>query len=365
MGRLPFILFLLPGLIVYIDFVKYAGTRKRLFPPVLSRIIDLFVIIVYPIVFLVAIDSGTEIDCCSDSPVFAPAHRFTLYCWIALPVLGFFISTFRKSVFPPIVESLVNCLILMGFLLNLIIAIHLHTEPGYWVFGNLPIALLFLIVLMENHQRILSVVYISQAQPESGITGFFWRILNEKVLTKYSILLLLGIPIFIFGTLTLLLFGQKPDSLIQAFTQTYYQGFSQLDHLCENVKCGGHYLCSVAANGHPNVVKPHRYGIRKGQLIMCNRQLLVSNAFEELIAEKNPRLHKVIRKNYDKVGAKIHRHYHLFENKWVSDMVYVLMKPLEWMFVCILYTVDTKPENRISFQYLPTADKLKIKKCLP
>lgn len=27
------------------------------------------------------------------------------------------------------------------------------------------------------------------------------------------------------------------------------------------------------------------------------------------------------------------------------------MKPLEWLFLIVLYSVDTKPENRIAIQY--------------
>ncbi|MBL0081928.1 MAG: hypothetical protein IPP37_05630 [Saprospiraceae bacterium] len=104
----------------------------------------------------------------------------------------------------------------------------------------------------------------------------------------------------------------KPDSLIRAFTDTYHHGFSQLDHLCENVACGGHFLCSVGANGHPKIVKPIRYGERNGRKIICTRQLLISNAFEELVQEKCPLVHKIIRHNYNKVGRLIQvlRHFH-------------------------------------------------------
>ena len=48
--------------------------------------------------------------------------------------------------------------------------------------------------------------------------------------------------------------------------------------------CGGHYLCSVAAKGHTQIVKPERFGVRNGGRIICNRQLLISNAFEDFDA---------------------------------------------------------------------------------
>ena len=36
-----------------------------------------------------------------------------------------------------------------------------------------------------------------------------------------------------------------------------------------------------------------------------------------------------------------------------ADAVYILMKPLEWFFVFVLYLFDQKPENRINSQYMP------------
>ena len=35
------------------------------------------------------------------------------------------------------------------------------------------------------------------------------------------------------------------------------------------------------------------------------------------------------------------------------DVIYYLMKPLEWIFLLVLYLVDRKPENRIALQYIP------------
>ena len=179
-------------------------------------------------------------------------------------------------------------------------------------------------------------------------------------LIKFPVLAILLIPIVLLLSLFLMLFGQKPDSLIRAFTDTYKHGFSQLDYMCENVECGGHFLCSVGANGHRSIVKPIRYGERNGNKIICNRQLLISNAFEGLVQEKFPNIHKVIRQKYNRVGDLIHKYYPIFNNKYVSDLVYIFMKPLEMFFLLMLYTFDKKPENRIAIQYVNEKHREKI-----
>jgi hypothetical protein len=51
---------------------------------------------------------------------------------------------------------------------------------------------------------------------------------------------------------------------------------------------------------------------------------------------------------YDKYGYPLSKH---IQSKWSADIVYLVMKPLEWMFLFVLYIVDQKPENRIHIQY--------------
>ena len=99
----------------------------------------------------------------------------------------------------------------------------------------------------------------------------------------------------------------------------------------------GHYLCTVSVKGHKNIVKPLRAGIRHGERITVNRQLLIANAFENVIEDRVPKCHKVIRNFYDKYGYPISKH---INTKWSADFVYILMKPLEWFFLFVLYTVD-------------------------
>lgn len=98
--------------------------------------------------------------------------------------------------------------------------------------------------------------------------------------------------------------------------------------------------------------------------IICNRQLLIANAFEELIQERMPNSHRMIRRGYDRIGDMVHRYYGLFRIKWVSDLTYLLMKPLELFFLACLYAFDRKPENRIAVQYLDRADRLRIKEAI-
>ena len=96
-------------------------------------------------------------------------------------------------------------------------------------------------------------------------------------------------------------------------------------------------------------------GIRRGEKIVVNRQLCVANAFEDLIQEKTPRFHHFIRYIYDKYGYPLSKH---INTAFQADITYILMKPLEWIFLLVLYIFDVNPENRIATQYI--GKKLKL-----
>lgn len=165
----------------------------------------------------------------------------------------------------------------------------------------------------------------------------------------YWMALILMFPLYGIVICILCLFGQKPDSLIKAFTETsdwVLSGKISPPPVREDV----HYLCTVALSGHEELVKPLRYGIRRGEKIVVNRQLCVANAFEQLLEERTPRFHRAVRHFYDTYGYPISR---WIRTPWSADLVYLMMKPLEWVFVFILYLFDEKPENRIAGQYLP------------
>lgn len=158
---------------------------------------------------------------------------------------------------------------------------------------------------------------------------------------------LLALPLLGILIAVLTLFGQAPDSIIAAWTQTSDWTLSQ-QVAPQNIQTDMHYLCTVAAGGHKKVVKPLRVGIRHGHRVLVNRQLCVANAFEQLLEERIPRIHRVIRDFYDKYGYPIARHIH---SPYTADIIWFLMKPLEWFFLIVLYLFDRKPENRIAVQY--------------
>lgn len=171
------------------------------------------------------------------------------------------------------------------------------------------------------------------------------RILSQcRKLPVAALVLLLPMCAVILGILTL--FGQQ-HVLIDAFTQTDDWYFStKIAPPVESYQ--GHYLCTVAAQGSPQIVKPLRRGIRHGVPIIVNRQLCVANAFEDLLLQHRPCLHRFIRRNYDRYGLPVCRY---IDRPWKANVIYWVMKPAEWLFIVVLYSCDTAPEQRIAKQY--------------
>lgn len=164
-------------------------------------------------------------------------------------------------------------------------------------------------------------------------------------MTTFSFMLIL--PIVIICEIFYILLGQGADGFIKAFTMTADWTFSTQTPP-PAMEYEGHYLCTVAAGGHEKIVKPVRYGIRLNKKIVVNRQLLTANAFEDLIKERLPKFHRIIRNFYDKYGYPISKH---IITQTRADIIYILMKPLEYIFLAFLYMFDTQPENRIAIQY--------------
>ena len=347
------------SMLAVMDFLFYLFYRERWMGTIILKCVEIFSVAVGPLIFVFTLDWGTINDCCSDSAFFSPSHRPVMYVLIFLCAAAYFYSSWRTQLFAPLVELLINCFLLIGLIINVLVSLH-QSESYLWLLGNVPIIALFLTRLIKNNQMLADEMG-SWHTPPNFLGKTCTTLLRANFFIKFPVLLILCLPLLILLSALLFVFGQQPDSVIKAFTDTYKHGLSQLDYMCDNVECGGHYLCSVAANGHAKIVKPQRYGERNGNKIICNRQLLISNAFEELIEQTLPCFHRVIRKHYDGVGNFVHRYYGLFSNKFFSDFIFYLMKPLEWLFLGVLYIADRYPEDRIAQQYLDKSDRTMIK----
>ncbi len=309
-------------------------------------------IILYPCYFLT--ESPKYNYCCADTAPFAFEHTTGLYALIILCISSYIISysklLVKFSSFPPIIEVLINSFLLIGFILNVVISFQLSEIYSLIAIG---LGLIFLFELVENHRYFILNKKESGSQYR-GVNQVLWQFLCLPIFTKVPIFLLFLLPVVIIFTTILVLFGQEPDALIRVFTDTYYHGFSQLNHECDDVICqdGDCYVCTVAATGNTAIVRYERMGIRNGRPIKCSRQLLVASAFEKLWSDKLPRTHRLFRSGYDAFGSWLQNNPSITRNTIISTLGYLFLKPFEWLFLLVLYTFYQKPENIIASRYL-------------
>ncbi|MCB1143797.1 MAG: hypothetical protein H7A24_17310 [Leptospiraceae bacterium] len=348
----PLFFYSIPLLLVLYVFVYYF-LKKKVPDKFFFRGLEILVLIIYPGLYLLFMDWGMKNDCCDSSATFSPDHRLSIYVLIFLGEGSYFYSRYRKELSPPLIELILNCLLIIGVVLNGIIAIHL--DLFFAILGNLPIILLFLLLMIENHRKLMEAFDSGNFSDSSNYLVHL--ILKKDFFLKFPILLFLSVPVLLFISAVLYLFGQKPDSMISAFTESYQHNLSVgWQEKCVEVACKGHYLCSVASGGHRKLVQPIRMGVRNQRRIPVNRQLLIANAFEGVLESSFPHFHSKLRSLYDRLGDLIWKNYSLFESAWISDMIYLLMKPAEWIFLIVLYSVYKRPENQIAIQYTDRND---------
>lgn len=274
------------------------------------------------------------------SPV-SPEHTLTLAVLFAVAVIGHICLRFiPQNKRPPLFSALCISSIYIGCALCVLWCVQITGASFFlFLFPINYIILSFRVIACE----VLSADKTAEKQTKMPRISAFLH--NKSSLPVLALLLL--VPLLGIIAVILLLFGQEPDSAIKLWTETADWTMSQ-KIAPENLPRDGHYLCTVAAEGHKKLVKPLRTGKRHGHEITVNRQLCVANAFEQLLSERAPHLHRAIRNFYDKTGYPIAKH---IKTPLAADIVYIIMKPLEWLFLLVLYLFDTKPENRIATQY--------------
>ncbi len=285
------------------------------------------------------------------------AHMNTIIIIMVSGGISYMLLRFKNIKIPPL--GFVICL---GFVLitnYLAIVILIQLSKKVFAINYFMIHPIFYLTLLPINYLLCTIRLIKQIAQKIE-KHYSEKEYKSNIISKLNsfivesnrwiwIAFIISIPLLIILIMISQLFGQEPSSIIKAFTETSDWTLSQKSSP-PPIEYDGHYLCTVALMGHDRLVKPKRYGIRRGQKIVVNRQLMVANAFEEVIQEKLPFIHKHIRYIYDRYGFPLSK---LIKTKIAADIVYVSMKPLELLFLIVLYIVDIKPEDRIETQYLP------------
>jgi len=281
---------------------------------------------------------------------FASKHLPTLLVFFILSILALIKLWYKGRALPPLLFTLFVVLLIIGIPISVMIIIQTSTNTEQAT-ETFLFALLPLFYLVGTFLVFVKIVDQEASAASTKIyRNKYLNLLNQKLAhTKHQPLwiFLMLIPTFAIMVAILMLFGQDANSITKVFTETTTWTFSQKTHP-PFLEHRGHYLCTVAVCGDPKVVKPLRLGKRHGHEIVVNRQLLIANAFEELIQENAPRLHKVIRDFYDKYGYPLSKK---ITTAKASNAVYILMKPLEYFFLMVLYLCSAKPEEKINKQY--------------
>src|SRR5688572_26405156 len=112
------------ALLVVFIFLYFLFTGKR----ILSKLyvtIEVISLVLAPFLYLAVLDMEQINDCCSESAVFSPEHRLTIYALILICLIAYFYSGFRKVIATPVIEIITNSLLLTGIVLNVILLLHI------------------------------------------------------------------------------------------------------------------------------------------------------------------------------------------------------------------------------------------------
>ncbi len=364
LGWMPIILlvaalFVLPGLLTIYNIVGFFSYKrvKKIF----KRVVWFVTIVLGSVYSHMYINAMLRMDALWSDQLYNDDLHQALWeggvpsfiVLVCVGIIGLFILCIRKtSQLSPIVIVLCISAMYITAIELIVYCIQLAKEPICLPLMLAPVNYL-IIVMTIIREKIMewneNPEHQSEVYNKEGALGEINRLLiKAETWPVFALVFMIPLLGILLGVMSL--FGQTPDKVIRTWTETADWTFSTKIPP-QNLTMDEHYLCTVAAGGHPEVVKPVRMGERHGHRVVVNRQLMIANAFENVLEEKTPRFHRAVRNFYDKYGFPVADY--IRPHKAACDITYFVMKPLEWLFLLVLYTVDANPENRIAVQYLP------------
>ena len=198
----------------------------------------------------------------------ATEMMLTIAIFILVAILGYLVLRFSKiNKLPPLVLVLAMSALYIGIIVDVL-----------WICQVFKINALNLILILFPLNVIVIFIKVikdivikwnseykdkERVLKNNKLINLCNKILNNALNWPWLALIfmvpLLGILIGI-----LVLFGQAPDSVIKAFTETAEWNLSTKIP-AQSLEHDGHYLCTVAAGGHKEIVKPIRFGRRGGK----------------------------------------------------------------------------------------------------
>lgn len=358
-GCLAFLL--LFGVPVYLTYINFTGMFKDI-KKLKQRICDVTALVLGTLYsWFIGLFGGLGVE--YDEPIvlggFGPEFHSPLSGYfmpsfvipLIIALVSMFVLSFVKRRKPPLLSAVLISGIYMGNILGALFCIQLWEncfENLFFILFLFPLNYFMMSVriIRDEINRQLEFMEDGECVPSGKFMGTIYKLLSKSS-GWYLVSFIALFPLIAVLLVILVLFGQGADGIVKVFTMTADWTFStQIPP--PPVQYEGHYLCTVAAGGHRKIVKPQRMGIRLGKPIVVNRQLCIANAFEDYIMEKAPKFHKAVRSFYDKYGYPLSRK---ITTPLRADIVYILMKPLELLFLLFLYAFDVSPESRIAVQY--------------
>ncbi len=321
---------------------------------------------------------GLLVDAAADScdgpkcdPSFRPLALPEAFGLLPLHLLSagaFFLSWRRPEALSPRGEAALATALLGGVVLQGMLALQFVPAIPYAIFilplpilspyASLPLLLHTLERRLRDRGHEALVVKAeaeaaAQVPAEVGYREPAERVVAARMETRRPIALgiaargLLGLPALLglHAVVNAALFQSRTGG-VDAFLRTCSYPLSTLG---VPVPKDCHYLCTIAAQGSPALVKPYRWGVRRGQPIVVNRQLALANAFEDLLHERWPRFGRLARRTYDALAYPVST---ALSRRWLANAIYVAMKPAEVVFALALLFLDPgDPEARIDRMY--------------
>lgn len=180
------------GSIVYIlcDFIQYVFNGSR-FVTRLRRPIEGFVLVIPA--FILLFDIGMSYNSCSYTAITSPSDHLSLVVLVLLNLLAYFYFSYRKQVSSPLIEIVANCCLLLGLPLIVYVCLQIRGELVWFVLW-LPLTLLILMALAENHTLVLESLQ-EQENEDKGLLKVCRKIVLLPSFIKFPLLVILCLPI--------------------------------------------------------------------------------------------------------------------------------------------------------------------------